>query len=100
MPFCTTCGNQVGSADIFCGKCGARQREGAAPPRSRSNAEFLENLSPRTASLLCYVPVVGWIACIVALAVPRFQHDRIVRFHAFQGLYLFVVWLIVDWVVS
>jgi uncharacterized membrane protein len=97
MPFCTTCGNQVGARDIFCGKCGARQREGTARPR---NTNFLENLSPRTASLLCYVPVVGWIPCIIALAIPRFQHDRTVRFHAFQGLYLFVVWLIVDWVLS
>ena len=26
--------------------------------------------------------------------------DAKVRFHAFQGLYLFVAWLIVDWVLS
>src|SRR5207248_4430990 len=26
--------------------------------------------------------------------------DRTVRFHAFQGLYLFVAWLIVEWVLS
>lgn len=97
MPFCTKCGNQVGGADVFCGKCGARQRQGG--PTSR-NPDFLANLNPRTASILCYVPVVGWIACIAMLAVPRFQHDRTVRFHAFQGLYLFVIWLIVDWVIS
>ena len=97
MPFCTRCGNQVGSADVFCGKCGARQREGAA---SAVRTDFLSGLNPRTASLLCYVPIVGWIACIIMLAAPRFQHDRTVRFHAFQGLYLFVVWLLVSWVVS
>ncbi len=33
------------------------------------------------------------------LASQRFRHDRTVRFHAFQGLYLFVAWLMDDWVV-
>lgn len=50
--------------------------------------------------MLCYIPVMGWIASIVVLASPRFREERNVRFHAFQGLYLFVIWLIVDWVVA
>ncbi len=50
--------------------------------------------------MLCYIPLVGWIAAIVVLASPRFQRDRTVRFHAFQGIYLFVVWLLVDWVIA
>jgi uncharacterized membrane protein len=33
------------------------------------------------------------------LASQKFRHDRTVRFHAFQGLYLFVAWLMDDWVV-
>ncbi|MCE5309527.1 MAG: hypothetical protein LLG20_17935 [Acidobacteriales bacterium] len=57
-------------------------------------------MTPRTASMLCYIPFVGWIASIVVLASERFRHDRTVRFHAFQGLYLFVIWLIVDHVVE
>jgi uncharacterized membrane protein len=43
--------------------------------------------------------VLGWIPSIIVLATDRFRQDRKVRFHAFQGLYLFVAWLIVDWVV-
>jgi uncharacterized membrane protein len=43
---------------------------------------------------------LGWIAAIVVLAAERFRKDRSVRFHAFQGLYLFVAWLIVHWVLS
>ena len=50
--------------------------------------------------MLCYVPFVGWIAAVVVLASPRFQRERRVRFHAFQGIYLFVAWLIVDWVLA
>jgi uncharacterized membrane protein len=58
------------------------------------------DMSHRTASLLCYIPMVGWIAAIVVLASERFRREAQVRFHAFQGLYLFVAWLLVEWVIS
>ena len=50
--------------------------------------------------MLCYIPILGWIPAIVVLASPRFRAERTVRFHAFQGLYLFVVWLLLDWVIA
>ena len=31
---------------------------------------------------------------IIVLAAERFRHDRAVRFHGFQALYLFVAWMI------
>lgn len=99
MPFCTQCGNQVAPADQFCGRCGAAQPQFAARP-TPSSAPKLEQMSPRTAAVLCYVPFVGWIAAIVLLASERFRNNSKVRFHAFQGLYLFVAWLIIEWVVS
>jgi len=94
MPYCSQCGNQVGGGDVFCAKCGSRQ-----PSSARPYSDPLAGITPRTASILCYVPVIGWIASIVVLATDRFRQERYVRFHAFQGLYLFVAWLIVDWVV-
>src|SRR5258705_7950469 len=96
MPFCSQCGTEVGAADVFCARCGARQPSGAVPP-VRSN-DPLAGVNPRTASILCYIPGVGWIASIVVLASDKFRQDRTVRFHAFQGLYLFVAWLMDDWV--
>lgn len=60
----------------------------------------MPGLSNRHAALLCYIPMVGWIAAIVVLASERFRRETQVRFHAFQGLYLFVAWLMVEWVVS
>ena len=66
----------------------------ALPPAT----DALAALHPRTASVLCYVPGIGWIVSIVVLASGRFRNDRTVRFHAFQGLDLFVAWLIADWV--
>jgi uncharacterized membrane protein len=50
--------------------------------------------------VLCYIPAIGWIASIIVLASDRFRHDRRIRFHAFQGLYLFVAWLINEWVLE
>jgi uncharacterized membrane protein len=60
----------------------------------------MPGVSNRSAALLCYIPMVGWIAAVVVLASDRFRRDTQVRFHAFQGLYLFVAWLLVQWVVS
>jgi uncharacterized membrane protein len=94
MPYCSQCGNQVGTNDIFCSRCGTGQ-----PVAPRPAVDPLSRLSPRVAAALCYIPVVGWIASIIVLASDRFRHDHRSRFHAFQGLYLFVAWLIVDQVI-
>jgi uncharacterized membrane protein len=93
MPYCSQCGNPVDPADVYCARCGARQP--VAPQRP---ADPFSSITPRTASILCYVPWLGWLAAIVVLASQRFRDNHIVRFHAFQGLYLFVAWLIEDWV--
>jgi uncharacterized membrane protein len=97
MPFCSQCGNQVNAADQFCGRCGAPQPVAATVPPPV--ADTRAGLSPRTATVLCYIPGIGWIAAIIVLASDRFRRDRGVRFHAFQGLYLFVAWLMNSWVV-
>jgi uncharacterized membrane protein len=99
MPFCCKCGASAGPADVYCACCGAQQQAAAAPPPP-PRAGAADSITPRTASLLCYVPFLGWIASIVVLASERFRHDRTIRFHAFQGLYLFVIWLIVDHVIA
>jgi len=113
MPFCTQCGTEASGTDVFCGRCGARQMGGPAPgagvnpagsppPRGAAGAsqDPLAGLSPRAAAILCYVPAVGWIAAIIVLSARKFKDNHLIRFHAFQGLYLFASWLIVDWVVG
>lgn len=104
MPFCTQCGFQVQPTDTFCAACGAQQQAtGPAAPRPASagaSKDPLAGLDDRRAATLCYIPLVGWIVSIVVLAAERFRNSRETRFHAFQGLYLFVAWLFVDWVFS
>ena len=97
MPFCSQCGSAAGEHDVFCASCGARQPVTAPPP---PQPDWMGGISPRTAAILCYIPVVGWIAAVVVLATDQFRRNRTLRFHAFQGLYLFVAWLIVSEVLS
>jgi uncharacterized membrane protein len=69
----------------------------AQPPQGPPNArDIMAGIPPRTASIMCYIPGLGWIASIIVLAADRFRHNRAVRFHGFQGLYLFVAWLLED----
>ncbi|HEY1337190.1 MAG TPA: hypothetical protein VGF59_06750 [Bryobacteraceae bacterium] len=96
MPFCHQCGNQVGPVDSYCARCGAAQPPAGTPGGARPDP--LASINPRTAAILCYIPAVGWIASIIVLAADKFRTNRVVRFHAFQGLYLFVAWLMNDWV--
>jgi uncharacterized membrane protein len=90
MPYCSQCGNQVAGADVFCAKCGTRQPVDALP----LTGDAFAGLSPRAASILCYIPWMGWIASIIVLSADKFRNDQVVRFHAFQGLYLFVGYLV------
>ena len=102
MPFCTQCGAEVQRTDIYCASCGASQGDARSAPQGPSapgtGRHFLDGLDERRASTLCYIPLVGWVLSIVVLAADRFRDSRETRFHAFQGLYLFVAWLFVDWV--
>src|SRR5205085_11896359 len=99
MPYCVQCGQTVGTSDRFCAKCGAQQSGGSSSAPGRVN-DFWSNISHRNAALLCYIPWVGWIAAIAVLASDRFRTERRLRFHAFQGLYLFAAWLMVEWVAA
>ena len=99
MPYCCQCGTPVAASAKFCAGCGARQPLGASP-----SGDVFSGINDRTAAILCYIPWLGWIASVIVIASRRYKQAtpeaREVRFHAFQGLYLFVAWLIVDWVIS
>jgi uncharacterized membrane protein len=94
MPYCVKCGKPVAATDQFCAHCGATQ------PGYHPSQPFWDAITNRNASLLCYIPWVGWVASVVVLASERFRPEPKVRFHAFQGLYLFAAWLMIQWLVS
>ena len=68
------------------------------PGAHRKPKEVFEGWEDSKVAAMSYIPVAGWIFGIIALASDRFRHSREVRFHAFQGLYLFVLWLVMNWV--
>ena len=92
MPFCTHCGTQVDPAAAFCYHCGSPQ----AAPAPGEFKDVLGGISDRTACILCYVPVFGIIPAILFLASHKFRTNYRVRFDAFQAVYLFVAWLLVN----
>ncbi len=75
----------------YCSNCGKGQ-----PRTNPEFVNFLDGVTDRTASMLCYIPVMGVIPAIVFLAAQRFRSNVRVRFDAFQSLYLFVSWLIIS----
>ena len=106
MPYCVQCGQVVGGSDRFCATCGTQQSAGGSSGTTWASSgagrahDFWSSISHRNAALLCYIPWVGWIAAIAVLASDRFRAERRLRFHAFQGLYLFAAWLMVAWVIA
>jgi len=92
VPDCTACGRQVLDTDAYCRQCGRSQPTAA----SRGGPA----ISPRAASILCDIPWLGWIASLYVLAADKFRPAKDVRFHAYQGLYLFVAWLLVHWTIG
>lgn len=107
MPFCATCGSSVEGR--FCAKCGApvaaaAQPEAAPPPPPPSQGSHnppppgyatqpgyaapaaSAGMADSTASALCYILFAG----VIFLVVAPYNQNKAVRFHAFQGLFLFV----------
>jgi uncharacterized membrane protein len=40
------------------------------------------------------------VASVIVLGARRYRNDFNLRFHAFQGLYIFAAWLLVDWAIQ
>src|ERR1039458_283347 len=100
MPFCASCGTPVEGK--FCPKCGAaidaaaHPAAGAPPPGAQPavSAPMADNVS----SALCYV--LGLITGIVFLVMEPYSKNRVVRFHAFQSIFMNVAIIAVDIVLA
>ena len=90
MPFCATCGAAVEGQ--FCAKCGSRV--GAAPSAASGPAmQASSTLADNVASALCYL--AGLVTGIIFLVLPPYNRNRLIRFHAFQSIFLNVAWIVV-----
>ena len=86
MAFCASCGSQMEGS--FCGKCGSRA--GAAPsgPTIQASGAMADNV----ASGLCYL--AGLVTGIIFLVLAPYNKNPVIRFHAFQSIFLNVAWIV------
>jgi uncharacterized membrane protein len=92
MAFCATCGSAVEGQ--FCAKCGSQVGLGAAPsaasgPAMQASGAMADNV----AGALCYL--VGLITGIIFLVLAPYNQNRVIRFHAFQSIFMNVAWIVI-----
>ncbi|MGO9274726.1 MAG: zinc-ribbon domain-containing protein [Terriglobia bacterium] len=95
MAFCPKCGSKINEGATFCGSCGAQVAGAAGTPASAppgsSPPPGGSTMASNVAGLLCYI--LGFITGIIFLVVEPYKNDKFVRFHAFQSIFLSVVWI-------
>jgi uncharacterized membrane protein len=105
--FCPNCGATVEGR--FCAKCGTAVEAGAASsgPTAAGPATGAQpysapvatsgGMTDNVASALCYA--LGLITGILFLVLAPYNQNKIIRFHAFQSIFLNAAW-IVFWIVE
>ena len=96
MAFCASCGAPVEGK--FCAKCGAPMGAAVPPPGATPGGAgpAATGMTDNAASALCYV--LGLITGILFLVLAPYNQNKIIRFHAFQSIFLNIAW-IVFWMV-
>ena len=100
MAFCKACGQEIGTA-AFCPKCGTNQDAAVAPAGAGAPAVAApssEGLQENVAALLAYV--LGWLTGIIFLLIEPYNRNKLIRFHAFQGLFLLGASIVVNIIMS
>src|SRR5579885_2202750 len=94
MAFCANCGSQVEGR--FCARCGAPVAPGSAatgpevpPPAAPAPAG---GLSDNVAAALCYLLTI--VTGVLFLVLEPYNKNKLIRFHAFQAIFLGVAWFV------
>jgi uncharacterized membrane protein len=101
MAFCPNCGAAVDGR--FCAKCGTAIPASTAstpgptpPPYSASPAAA--GMTDNVAGALCYS--LGFITGILFLVLAPYNQNRLIRYHAFQSIFLNVAAIILSFALS
>src|SRR6476661_7979915 len=100
MAFCSNCGAEVQGR--FCAKCGTPMAAAAAPGPSApppdaaplpppGTAVQAAGLEENMACALCYL--VGLLTGVLFLVLAPYNQNRLIRFHAFQSIFLNLAWI-------
>jgi uncharacterized membrane protein len=94
MAFCPSCGAAVEGR--YCAKCGTAVDPGApATPAVNIPPISAAGLPENTAAALCYL--LGWVTGIIFLVLEPYNKNKLIRFHAFQSIFLGVAVMVVWW---
>jgi len=114
MAFCGNCGSEVQGR--FCAQCGAPVAASAAPPQqpppqqapppepprdySPAPAPYTQSagLDENLVCALCYL--LGLLTGVLFLVLEPYSRNRLIRFHAFQSIFLNIAWIAVFVVIS
>ena len=91
MTYCSKCGASIGEGATFCGSCGT-QVIGAASVQATVTGVRVTGLTSNLAGALAYL--FGFITGIIFLVIEPYNKDAFVRFHAFQSIFLSVVYIV------
>jgi uncharacterized membrane protein len=114
MAFCTNCGAEIEGR--FCANCGfpapvssSGSSSAEPPPPPLPGSPPYSSAGPRStvkaagleenlASALCYF--LGIITGVLFLVLAPYNQNRLIRFHAFQSIFLTVAWIAVHICIS
>lgn len=94
MAFCSKCGKQVGEGSRFCPACGASLSKDYAPPRAEEHSAGDKNhygFDPADVSKNKAMGILAYLGILVLIPVFAAKESRFARFHANQGLILFIL---------
>lgn len=100
--FCSSCGTQMADNAAFCPSCGKASVAGAtgaapAPAQvAQGSAAPVSGLQDNVAGLLAYL----FIPAIIFLVIEPYNRNRFIRFHALQGVFFHIAWVVVWGVTS
>jgi uncharacterized membrane protein len=105
MAFCANCGAEVSGR--FCQKCGAPVGGPAPaptpvndpgptplPPAPTYSPATNVGMTDNLAAALCYL--LGFITGILFLVLAPYNQNRLIRFHAFQSIFLNIAFVVLE----
>lgn len=95
MAFCPSCGAAVEGR--YCAKCGSAV-DPATPTPGPTPVISASGLPENTAAALCYL--FGLVTGIIFLVLEPYSKNKLIRFHAFQSIFLNVAVIIVVWALA
>jgi len=89
---CANCGVEMIAGAAFCPSCGKPVGLAAAGPSAIGKAVASPGLQTNVAGALCYLG--GFVTGILFLVLEPYRHDRFIRFHAWQSIFLSIAWVV------